>query len=61
MKVILYTLSKSSNNVNSSTMKKWIHVKSVRSHTHDVRALTVAVPIIEEGLFKSLFLNFFVI
>ncbi|WJX86237.1 hypothetical protein P8452_68576 [Trifolium repens] len=46
--VILYTLSKSSNNVNSSTMKKWIHVKSVRSHTHDVRALTVAVPIIEE-------------
>ncbi|GAU24742.1 hypothetical protein TSUD_355710 [Trifolium subterraneum] len=46
--VILYTLSKSSNSVNSPTMKKWIHVKSVRSHTHDVRALTVAVPIVEE-------------
>jgi len=55
-------MSKSSNNVNSPTTMKWIHVKSVRAHTHDVRALTVAVPIVEEGLLESsLLLIFFVI
>lgn len=30
-------------------MKKWIYVGHVRAHTHDVRALTVAVPIAHEG------------
>ncbi|MED6133282.1 hypothetical protein PIB30_027043 [Stylosanthes scabra] len=50
--VILYRLSSqspSSDNVNPNvTMKKWIYVHYVRSHTHDVRALTVAVPISQE-------------
>lgn len=54
-------MSKSSNNVNSPTTMKWIHVKSVRAHTHDVRALTVAVPIVEEGLLESSLLLIFVI
>ncbi|MBA0798263.1 hypothetical protein Gohar_008870, partial [Gossypium harknessii] len=30
-------------------MKKWVYVGNVRAHTHDVRALTVAVPISSEG------------
>lgn len=32
-------------------IKKWIYVGYVRAHTHDVRALTVAVPISHEGRF----------
>ncbi|KAF7830532.1 WD repeat-containing protein PCN-like isoform X1 [Senna tora] len=56
-KVILYKLSSesvSSDNVESSTMmKKWIYVDYVRAHTHDVRALTVAVPISREGLWPA--------
>lgn len=32
-------------------LKKWVFVGSVRAHTHDVRALTMAVPICSEGLF----------
>lgn len=31
-------------------MKKWIYVGHVRAHTHDIRALTVAVPICKEGI-----------
>lgn len=31
-------------------MKKWNYIGYVRAHTHDVRALTVAVPISREGL-----------
>ncbi|KAG6422050.1 hypothetical protein SASPL_118611 [Salvia splendens] len=31
-------------------VKKWVYVGYVRSHTHDVRALTLAVPIIHEDL-----------
>lgn len=30
-------------------MKKWVYVGYVRAHTHDVRALAVAVPIAHEG------------
>ncbi|KAL4372386.1 hypothetical protein S245_021936 [Arachis hypogaea] len=50
--VILYKLSSqsaSSDSVNPTVMtKKWIYVHYVRSHTHDVKALTVAVPISQE-------------
>ncbi|KAE9588474.1 hypothetical protein Lal_00003033 [Lupinus albus] len=50
--VILYKLSSqpaSSDGVHSPIMmKKWIYVQCVRAHTHDVRALTVAVPITQE-------------
>ncbi|TKY57909.1 U3 small nucleolar RNA-associated protein 4 [Spatholobus suberectus] len=51
--VILYKLSSSqsasSDDINSpSTMKRWIYVHYVRAHTHDVRALTVAVLISHE-------------
>ncbi|KAK4478315.1 hypothetical protein RD792_017604 [Penstemon davidsonii] len=52
--VILYKLS--SDAVGSSdekfvpeALKKWIYVGYVRAHTHDVRALTVAVPISHEA------------
>ncbi|KAI3460141.1 hypothetical protein Pfo_016804 [Paulownia fortunei] len=52
--VILYKLS--SEAVGSSdgkfvpeAIKKWIYVGYVRAHTHDVRALTVAVPISHEA------------
>ncbi|KAM0027420.1 putative transcription factor WD40-like family [Helianthus debilis subsp. tardiflorus] len=40
--VILYKLSK--------PVKKWAYVGYVRAHTHDVRALTVAVPISREDV-----------
>ncbi|PIA39473.1 hypothetical protein AQUCO_02600132v1 [Aquilegia coerulea] len=51
--VILYKLSigpVGSGNDNSSTepLGKWSYVGYVRAHTHDVRALTVAVPISRE-------------
>ncbi|OIW20872.1 hypothetical protein TanjilG_24950 [Lupinus angustifolius] len=50
--VILYKLSSqlvSPDGVNSPIlMKRWIYVQNVRAHTHDVRALTVAVPITQE-------------
>ncbi|KAL0366286.1 UNVERIFIED_CONTAM: WD repeat-containing protein PCN [Sesamum radiatum] len=52
--VILYKLS--SESVGSSdrkfvpeAIKKWIYVGYVRAHTHDVRALTIAVPISHEA------------
>ncbi|GMI93112.1 POPCORN [Hibiscus trionum] len=52
--VILYKLSsemlQSDNDKSSFEMlKKWVFVGSVRAHTHDVRALTMAVPIGSEG------------
>ncbi|KAK3029774.1 hypothetical protein RJ639_038216 [Escallonia herrerae] len=54
-RVILYKLSNdevgSSDDKSLSTvMKKWVYVGYVRAHTHDVRALTVAVPISREDL-----------
>ncbi|KAJ8762591.1 hypothetical protein K2173_008030 [Erythroxylum novogranatense] len=51
--VILYKLSSetigSSDDTSPSNMsKKWVYVGYVRAHTHDVRALTIAVPISHE-------------
>eukprot|EP00257_Ricinus_communis_P019091 XP_015577976.1 WD repeat-containing protein PCN [Ricinus communis] len=50
--VILYKLSGetvgSSDDVSAKSMKKWVYIGYVRAHTHDVRALTVAVPISRE-------------
>nr|XP_034897338.1 WD repeat-containing protein PCN-like isoform X2 [Populus alba] len=58
--VILYKLSsetvESAYDTSSKMLKKWIYVGYVRAHTHDVRALTVAVPISREDHVKpSLF------
>ncbi|KAL2895013.1 WD repeat-containing protein PCN [Bienertia sinuspersici] len=36
------------NNKLSSEVKKWVYVDSKSAHTHDIRALTVAVPISQE-------------
>ncbi|KAE8704475.1 cirhin-like [Hibiscus syriacus] len=33
----------------SEMMKKWVYVGYVRAHTHDIRALTMALPISSEG------------
>lgn len=54
MQVILYkvsseTIGSSDDRSSSEVMKKWLYVGPVRAHTHDVRALTVAVPISREG------------
>ncbi|BBG95144.1 Transducin family protein / WD-40 repeat family protein [Prunus dulcis] len=51
--VILYKLSSetagsSDDKSSSNVMKKWIYVGLVKAHTHDIRALTVAVPISRE-------------
>ncbi|KDP35722.1 hypothetical protein JCGZ_10494 [Jatropha curcas] len=50
--VILYKLSTetvgSNDGMSVKKMKKWVYVGYVRAHTHDVRALTVAVPISRE-------------
>ncbi|KAM7514426.1 hypothetical protein LguiA_004009 [Lonicera macranthoides] len=53
--VILYKLSGDAIEANddmssSKVMKKWVYVGYVRAHTHDVRALTVAVPISQEDI-----------
>lgn len=40
----------SDDKASSVVMKKWNYIGYVRAHTHDVRALTVAVPICREGL-----------
>ncbi|KAK4348306.1 hypothetical protein RND71_031061 [Anisodus tanguticus] len=51
--VILYKLfmdfaGANDGNITSGVMKKWVYISHVRVHTHDVRALTVAVPISRE-------------
>ncbi|CAI0421608.1 unnamed protein product [Linum tenue] len=51
--VILYKLSNDvvGSSVDTSTsivMKKWVYVGYVRAHTHDIRALTMTVPISRE-------------
>ncbi|KAA8528450.1 hypothetical protein F0562_035805 [Nyssa sinensis] len=56
--VILYKLSgdtAEAGDDNSSTkvMKKWVYVGYVRAHTHDVRALTVAVPISQQDMLSD--------
>lgn len=60
MQVILYKASCESIGPNdglssSEVIKKWVYVGSVRAHTHDVRALTVAVPISREGVSDFVF------
>ncbi|GKV07473.1 hypothetical protein SLEP1_g19248 [Rubroshorea leprosula] len=51
--VVLYKLSseaiESSDEKSSEMIKKWVYVGYVRAHTHDVKALTVAVPISQEA------------
>lgn len=53
MQVVLYKLSRivtqSENDKTDAPTKKWLYVHSVRCHTHDVRALSLAVPISCEG------------
>ncbi|XP_052203016.1 WD repeat-containing protein PCN-like [Diospyros lotus] len=56
--VILYKLSKdtvaySGDNSTAEVMRRWIYVGYARAHTHDVRALTVAVPISQEDLWPE--------
>ncbi|CAD6206547.1 unnamed protein product [Miscanthus lutarioriparius] len=50
--VILYKMSKdefdATKNMVKEQVHKWIYVGYVRAHTHDVRALTMAVPICRE-------------
>jgi U3 small nucleolar RNA-associated protein 4 len=50
----LYKISKdelvADKEVAKEQVRKWVYVGYVRSHTHDVRALTMAVPICREGL-----------
>ncbi|KAF3666102.1 putative cirhin-like isoform 2 [Capsicum annuum] len=51
--VLLYKLSMdfagaSDVNVTSGAVKKWVYISHVRAHTHDVKALTVAMPISHE-------------
>nr|XP_043636645.1 WD repeat-containing protein PCN-like [Erigeron canadensis] len=50
--VILYKLSGNAVDDSSSSkpIKKWVYIGYVRAHTHDVRALTVAVPINHEDI-----------
>ncbi|KAI3409043.1 WD_REPEATS_REGION domain-containing protein [Psidium guajava] len=46
--VILYKLSDETVYGDDKEMKKWVYIRNVRAHTHDVRALTVAVPVSRE-------------
>ncbi|KAL8225435.1 hypothetical protein R6Q57_017992 [Mikania cordata] len=46
--VILYKLS--GDKSSSEMLKKWVYIGYVRAHTHDVRALTVAMPISREDI-----------
>ncbi|WCJ43302.1 Transducin family protein / WD-40 repeat family protein [Euphorbia peplus] len=48
--VILYKLSSEpvNDDVSNKMIKKWVYIHHLRAHTHDVRALTVAVPISRE-------------
>ncbi|CAN6297883.1 unnamed protein product [Urochloa humidicola] len=52
--VILYKVSKdesgNSKNDVKEQVRKWVYVGYVRAHTHDVRALTMAVPICREDV-----------
>ncbi|KAL9225646.1 hypothetical protein vseg_001545 [Gypsophila vaccaria] len=54
-KVLLYKLTDDSENSEnsspSSDIKKWVYIDCRSTHTHDVRALTVAVPISHEDIF----------
>lgn len=55
LQVILYKLStdmivSEKEGSPEEQMVKWIYIGYVRAHTHDIRALTIAVPISREGL-----------
>ncbi|XP_018476628.1 WD repeat-containing protein PCN isoform X2 [Raphanus sativus] len=54
--VILYKLSGSTNSsqdLKPSSSQKWDYIGYVKAHTHDIRALTVAVPISREDPFPD--------
>ncbi|KAL0695503.1 hypothetical protein Bca4012_062683 [Brassica carinata] len=54
--VILYKLAGGtfkSQDLKPSSTKKWDYIGCARAHTHDIRALTVAVPISSEGTFPD--------
>ncbi|CAD5327246.1 unnamed protein product [Arabidopsis thaliana] len=54
--VILYKLSGSTNgsqDLKPSSSQKWDYIGYVKAHTHDIRALTVAVPISREDPFPD--------
>lgn len=58
--MILYKLTEDDPNTGhasklaSEARKRWVYVDNKNVHTHDVRALTVVVPIIQEGLYSCL-------
>lgn len=37
-------------NAAKEQVRKWVYVGYLKAHTHDVRALTMAVPICREGM-----------
>ncbi|KAJ4916699.1 transducin family protein / WD-40 repeat family protein [Raphanus sativus] len=54
--LILYKLAGGtfkSQDLKPSSTKKWDYIGCARAHTHDIRALTVAVPISSEGTFPE--------
>ncbi|KAF3514165.1 hypothetical protein F2Q69_00008116 [Brassica cretica] len=54
--VILYKLAGGTfkpQDLKPSSTKKWDYIGCVRAHTHDIRALTVAVPISSEGSLRD--------
>ncbi|CDY27618.1 BnaA09g27890D [Brassica napus] len=54
--LILYKLAGGtfkSQDLNPSSTMKWDYIGCARAHTHDIRALTVAVPISSEGTFPD--------
>lgn len=56
MQVILYKASdETEDSENDSFLgetNKWAYVGYSSSHTHDIRCLVVAVPIVNEGMWK---------
>ncbi|KAL1223560.1 WD repeat-containing protein PCN [Cardamine amara subsp. amara] len=51
--VILYKLSGSTQDLKPCSSQKWDYIGYVKAHTHDIRALTVAVPISREDPFPD--------
>lgn len=59
VQVILYKLTEEMSiseekGIPQEQLFKWIYVGYIRAHTHDVRALAMAVPISREGLLIQL-------
>ena len=62
LQVILYKLAGGTfkpQDLKPSSTKKWDYIGCVRAHTHDIRALTVAVPISSEGQWSLQLLCFY--